>query len=83
MWGGTSLNSGSESGGGHKHIFVLHSEKWGGAHAPLAPPPSSYASAYNIGVTVGSLKKWHRKKRHRKKGHKEKMAQEKMAPSVD
>ena len=39
MWeGGTSLNSGSESGG-HKHIFALHSENCGGGHLPPMPPP--------------------------------------------
>ena len=40
--GGTSLNSGSESGGGHKHIFAPHSEK-----CPPCPP-GSYASAEYI-----------------------------------
>ena len=50
VWGGTSLYSGSESGGGHKHIFAPHSEKWG-AHAPLAPPPGSYASEHGWTLT--------------------------------
>ena len=32
--------------GGHKHTIAPQSKKWGGAHAPLAPPPppASYAS---------------------------------------
>ena len=43
MWGGgggTSLDSGSESGGGgHKYIFAPDSEKCVGGTCPLAPPP--------------------------------------------
>ena len=29
---------------GHKHTIAPPSQKSGGAHAPLAPPPASYAS---------------------------------------
>ena len=48
--GGTSLNSGF----GHKHIFAIHSEKWGAtAHMPPLAPPGSYASAlYRAGLKV-------------------------------
>ena len=53
VWGGgTSLNSGSESVGGHKHIFALHSEKWGGGHMPPCPPPPRF------------LRQWHDTRRN-------------------
>ena len=46
---GTSLNSGSESwGGGHKHIFALHSEKCGGGTCP--PPVPTPVPMLNSGV---------------------------------
>ena len=40
--------------GGHKHTIAPPIKKVGGAHAPLAPPPASYASEYN-NVFLGLL----------------------------